>query len=89
MQFSFNFVVYAASNKQYREAYRMFLREAVFRLDRGDNDWTNEKGCNSSTSFTLNQGREGQQKNDCSPTPFEFPFLSNWFNQSPKLWTKS
>jgi hypothetical protein len=34
MQYSFNFVVYAASNKQYREAYLLFLREAVFCLDR-------------------------------------------------------
>jgi hypothetical protein len=34
MQYSFNVFVYAASNKQYREAYRLFLREAVFCLDR-------------------------------------------------------
>jgi hypothetical protein len=34
LQFSFNVFVYAASNKQYREAYRLFLREVVFRLDR-------------------------------------------------------
>jgi hypothetical protein len=34
MQFSFNVFVYAVSNKQYREAYRLFLREAVFCLDR-------------------------------------------------------
>jgi hypothetical protein len=34
MQYSLNFVVYAASNKQYREAYLLFLREAVFCLDR-------------------------------------------------------
>ena len=33
VQCSFNFIIYAASNKQYREAYFMFLRVAVFRLD--------------------------------------------------------
>ena len=32
-QCSFNFIIYAASNKQYREAYFMFLRVAVFKLD--------------------------------------------------------
>jgi hypothetical protein len=30
LQFSFNFVVYAARNKQYREAYRLFLHDALF-----------------------------------------------------------
>jgi hypothetical protein len=34
LQFSFNVFVYAASNKQYREAYRLFLREVIFCLDR-------------------------------------------------------
>ncbi len=33
-QYSLNFFVYAASNKQYREAYLLFLREAVFCLER-------------------------------------------------------
>ena len=33
MQSSVNFILYAASNKQYREAYFLFLREAVFHLD--------------------------------------------------------
>ena len=32
--YSLNFVVYAASNKQYREAYLLYLREAVFCLDK-------------------------------------------------------
>ena len=32
--YSLNFVVYAGSNKQYREAYLLYLREAVFCLDR-------------------------------------------------------
>ena len=32
-QCSFNFVIYAASNKQFREAYFMFVRVAVFRLN--------------------------------------------------------
>ena len=31
---SLNFVVYAASNKQYREAYLLYLREAVFCLEK-------------------------------------------------------
>jgi hypothetical protein len=34
MQYSLNFVVYAASNKQYREAYLLFLREAVLCKDK-------------------------------------------------------
>ena len=33
VQCSFNFIIYAARNKQYREAYFMFLRVAVFKLD--------------------------------------------------------
>ena len=32
--YSLNFVVYAGSNKQYREAYLLYLREAVFCLDK-------------------------------------------------------
>ena len=30
LQFSFNFVVYAARNKQYREAYKLFLHDVLF-----------------------------------------------------------
>ena len=33
MQCSVNFFLYAASNKQYREAYFLFLKDAVFNLD--------------------------------------------------------
>jgi hypothetical protein len=34
MQYSMNVFVYATSNKQYREAYHLFLREVVFCKDR-------------------------------------------------------
>ena len=33
VQCSVNFIIYAASNKQYREAYFMFLRVAVFKVN--------------------------------------------------------
>ena len=49
VQCSFNFIIYAASNKQYREAYFMFLRLAVFRLN-------DDPYMSSTTGGTSNRG---------------------------------
>ena len=51
-QCSFNFVIYAASNKQFREAYFMFVRVAVFHLteDPYRSTVTSNRGTNSKWS---------------------------------------
>jgi hypothetical protein len=60
IQFSFNFVVYAASNKQYREAYLMFLQDFVFcqqsrgrQNDQGGKPDSKEKNQNKSSNLQL------------------------------------
>ena len=51
-QCSFNFVIYAASNKQFREAYFMFVRVAVFHLNEDPycSTVTSNRGTNSKWS---------------------------------------
>jgi hypothetical protein len=48
MQFSFNFVVYAASNKQYREAYLLFLQNFIFCHHRGSRGAINDQASRDS-----------------------------------------
>ena len=56
MQSSVNFILYAASNKQYREAYFLFLREVVFHLD--DEEVTSS-GSRAERRRTTNHGTHG------------------------------
>lgn len=69
-QCSFNFIIYAASNKQYREAYFMFLRVAVFKLD--DDPYfttiTSNRGTNRRMATTERQSRpSGNSSSSAKP----------------------
>ena len=61
VQCSFNFIIYAASNKQYREAYFMFLRVAVFKLD--DDPYFSTMTSNKSNRGTNRRRRTEGQSN--------------------------
>ena len=58
VQCSVNFIIYAASNKQYREAYFMFLRVAVFKLD--DDPYISTTTSNRGTNRCKTTERQSQ-----------------------------
>ncbi len=55
MQYTLNFVVYAASNKQYREAYKFFL-ERMLKSFWGDGSEKGGSGVGSSAPCGSNSG---------------------------------
>ena len=58
-QCSFNFIIFATSNKQFREAYFMFLKVAVFRLN--DDAYL--------TSMNTNKGKNSRKRTGDQSNP--------------------
>ena len=71
VQCSFNFIIYAARNKQFREAYFMYLWVVVFGLD--DSSYfttvTSTKGTNRRKKLTGGQNSQSNQDTNGSGKP--------------------